>query len=116
MDGKQFLFFRGSTPTLELVLPPTVGPKDVLALTLAQGGQTVLGYGENPGGFPAGTGALARDESQENVLLLQMTRADTLALQAGDAELRLRLKNRVGADSFLSLTGRVGEALKGGSL
>ncbi|MBQ1651505.1 MAG: hypothetical protein II056_03685 [Paludibacteraceae bacterium] len=116
MDENQFLFFRGSTPTLELVLPLAVGPDDVLCLTLAQAGRTVLAYGVNTTVQPAGTGTLTRDEGQENVLLLSMSQADTLALQAGETELQLRLRNSVGADTFRPLLGRVGPSRREGSL
>ena len=114
MEEQDFLFFRGSTPTLELVLPLAVDPADVVFLTISQGGRTVLEYAMNGTAHPAGTGTLSRDEQEENVLLLSMTQADTLALQAGDAELQLRLKNSVGADTFQPLWGRVGPARKEG--
>ena len=42
--------------------------------------------------------------------------ADTLALAAGDVELQLRIKNDVGADTFRPLCGRVGRALKEGTI
>ena len=114
MDENEFLFFRGSTPTLELVLPLAVGWNDKIFLTLAQGGRTVLEYALNGTANPAGSGTLRRDETDENLLLLTMSQADTLSLEAGDVELQLRLKNDVGADSFRPLWGRVGPALKEG--
>lgn len=116
MEEGEFLFFRGSTPTLELVLPLAVGRTDTVCLTLAQGGRTVLEYAINGTASPAGTGTLRRDEAEENLLLLTMSQADTLALEAGDLELQLRLKNDVGADSFRPLRGRVGPVLREGVL
>ena len=114
MNESDFLFFRGSTPTLELVLPLAVGPEDTVYLTLSQGGRPVVEYALTGPPSPAGTGSLSRAEEDENVLLLTMTQADTLALQAGDAELQLRLCNEVGADTFRPLIGRVGPARKEG--
>ena len=114
MAEGEFLFFRGSTPTLELVLPLAVQFSDTVYLTLSQGGRNVLEYAMNGTPSPAGTGTLRRAEEDENVLLLTMTQADTLALQTGDAELQLRLKNDVGADTFRPLIGRVGPARREG--
>ena len=114
MGEGEFLFFRGSTPTLELVLPLAVGASDTVYLTLSQGGRPVVEYAINGSASPAGTGTLRRAEEDENVLLLTMSQADTLALAAGDAELQLRLKNDVGADTFRPLIGRVGPARKEG--
>ncbi|MBR3077408.1 MAG: hypothetical protein IKQ54_02110 [Oscillospiraceae bacterium] len=114
MEESQFLFFRGSTPTLELVLPLRVDFSDVVYLTLCQGGRPVLEYAMNGSPSPAGTGSLSRAEADENVLLLTMSQADTLALETGNVDLQLRLKNSVGADTFQPLTGRVGPAWKEG--
>ena len=116
MEESQFLFFRGSTPTLELVLPLRVDFSDVVYLTLCQGGRPVLEYAMNGSPSPAGTGSLSRAEADENVLLLTMSQADTLALAAGDVELQLRIKNDVGADTFRPICGRVGRALKEGTI
>ncbi|MBR6119894.1 MAG: hypothetical protein IKQ04_06215 [Oscillospiraceae bacterium] len=116
MDEKDFLFFRGSTPTLELVLPLAVGWEDVVCLTMSQNGRTVVEYAMNGSANPRGSGTFTRDESQANLLLLTMSEADTLALEAGDVELQLRLKNSVGSDSFQPLTGRVGPILREGVL
>ena len=116
MEEQEFLFFRGSTPTLELVLPLAVGAQDVVFLTFSQGGQAVVEYAINGQPDPAGTGVLARDDAEENVLLLTMTQADTLRLEPGDTELQLRLKNSVGADTFRPLIGRIGPARKEGVL
>ena len=114
MDKERFLFFRGSTPTLELVLPLAVGASDTVFLTLAQDGRPILEYALNGSPSPAGTGTLRRDETDENVLLLTLSQADTLALASGSVELQLRLKNDVGADSFRPVTGRIGPVLKEG--
>lgn len=116
MEEQEFLFFRGSTPTLELVLPLAVEAEDVVYLTFSQEGRAVVEYAINGRARPAGSGVLARDETEENVLLLTMTQEDTLRLAAGDAELQLRLKNSVGADTFRPLIGRVGPARKEGIL
>lgn len=114
MNETDFLFFRGSTPTLELVLPLAVAWTDTVFLTLAQGGQPLVEYAMNGNPRPAGTGWLTRAEEDENVLLLTMSQSDTLALASGDVELQLRIKNDVGADSFQPLHGLVGPALKEG--
>jgi hypothetical protein len=114
MDEAEFLFFRGSTPTLELVLPLAVGVSDTVFLSFCQRDRVVLEYAMNGQANGSATGTLAREESQENVLLLTMSQADTLKLEAGDAELQLRLKNDVGADTFRPLPGRVGPARKEG--
>ena len=116
MDETDFLFFRGSTPTLELVLPLAVDWSDTVCLTLSQRGRTVVEYAMNGSANPRGSGTLTRDETQQNLLLLTLSEADTLALEAGDVELQLRLKNSVGADSFRPLTGRVGPILREGVL
>ena len=114
MDEAQFLFFRGSTPTLELVLPLAVDPEDVVYLTMSQQNRAVVEYAMNGTPLPAGSGQLRRAEEDENVLLLTMSQADTLALETGDVELQVRLKNTVGADTFQPVTGRVGPSLKEG--
>lgn len=116
MDEREFLFFRGSTPTLELVLPLAVQASDTVWLTLSQGGQAVVEYAMNGSSTLAGSGTLTRAEEDENVLLLTMSQADTLALAAGDVELQLRIKNDVGADTFRPICGRVGRALKEGTI
>ena len=74
MNESDFLFFRGSTPTLELVLPLAVGPEDTVYLTLSQGGRPVVEYALNGTPLPAGTGQLQRADGDENVLLLTMSR------------------------------------------
>ena len=114
MEETEFLFFRGSTPTLELVLPLAVDFSDTVYLSFSQGGRNVLEYAMNGSPSPAGTGTLRRAEEDENVLLLTMSQADTLALETGNVDLQLRLKNSVGADTFQPLTGRVGPAWKEG--
>ncbi len=114
MEEAAFLFFRGSTPTLELVLPLAVEPEDTVYLTLAQGGRPVLEYTLNGSPEHAGSGVLRRAEDEKNLLLLTMSQSDTLALESGDTELQLRLKNAVGADTFQPLRGCVGPARKEG--
>ena len=114
MEESQFLFFRGSTPTLELVLPLAVAPEDTVYLTLRQRDRTVLEYALNGTPYPPGGGQLRRAEEDENVLLLTMSQSDTLALESGDVELQLRLKNTVGADTFRPLRGKVGVAFREG--
>ena len=116
MEESQFLFFRGSTPTLELVLPLRLSYDDVIYLTLCQGGRPVLEYALN--GSPAwpGSGELRRDEADENVLLLTMSQADTLALAHGDCELQLRLRTADGADTFAPCFGWVGQARRKGEI
>ena len=114
MDEREFLFFQGSTPTLELVLPLALHAEDKIFLTFSQADQRVLEYAINGSASPAGSGTLRLAEGEENVLLLSMTQADTLRLAAGDVELQLRLKNDVGADTFRPLIGRVGPARKEG--
>ncbi len=114
MDEADFLFFRGSTPTLELVLPLAVAWTDTAYLTLSQRDRAVLEYAMNGSPSPAGGGRLTRAEEDENVLLLTMSQADTLALESGDVELQLRVKNDVGADTFQPLHGCVGPARKEG--
>lgn len=114
MDESQFLFFRGSTPTLELALPLAVDWSDTLFLTLCQQGEKVLEYAMNGSPSPAAGGTLSRDETQENLLLLTMTQADTLALETGDLVLQLRIRTADGADTFRPIVGRVGPCLKEG--
>ncbi|MBR6378018.1 MAG: hypothetical protein IKS05_09705 [Oscillospiraceae bacterium] len=114
MNEAQFLFFRGSTPTLELALPLAVDWSDSLYLTLCQRGEKVLEYAMNGVPSPAAQGTLTRDEAQENLLLLTMTQADTLALDSGEVELQLRIRTQDGADTFRPLLGQVGPARKEG--
>ena len=114
MDEAEFLFFRGSTPTLELVLPLAVAPSDVVYLSLSQRDRVVLEYAMNGSPQAGSSGQLVRAEGDENVLLLTLSQADTLALESGDVELQLRLKNSVGADTFQPLHGCVGPARKEG--
>ena len=114
MENQRFLFYRGSTPTLELVLPLAVDWGDTGYLTLCQGDRPVLEYAMNGSPALAGSGSLRRAETQENVLLLTMSQEDTLRLESGDLELQLRLKNQVGADSFRPLRGIVGPVFKEG--
>lgn len=114
MEDTELLFFRGSTPTLELVLPLAVGAEDVVYLTLCQRDEVVLEYAINGEPLSAGEGELRVAEGEPNVLLLTMTQADTLQLQTGTLELQLRLKNSVGADTFRPVRGWVGPARKEG--
>ena len=50
MRTPQFFFFRGSTPTLELVLPFALEEADAAVLTLAQDGLIVLEYARGTDG------------------------------------------------------------------
>ncbi|MBQ1371844.1 MAG: hypothetical protein IIY70_02820 [Oscillospiraceae bacterium] len=108
MDEREFLFFQGSTPTLELVLPLAVSLDDLVHATFYQMNYPVLSYymdGMYEG--PESTGLL-RDPEEENVLLLCMTRNETLQLAPGDVELQIDLRNDVGSDTFRPLLGRIG--------
>lgn len=106
MDGPQFFFYRGSTPTLELTLPLAVAPTDQVYATFTQNGHTVVELAMN--GSSSAEGRILRAEDSENTLLLLLGQRDTLALQAGFCELQLRLKNPVGADTFQPVTGQIG--------
>ena len=112
MDGPQFFFYRGSTPTLELVLPLEVGREDTVYASFWQGNRVVVELAMNGQASPAGEGNLSRAQDSPNTLLLLLGQQDTLALQAGFCELQLRLKNQVGADTFRPLLGQIGPARK----
>ena len=108
MDEREFLFFQGSSPTLELVLPLAVSPEDTVYASFYQADRLVLDYTmQGVADGPAPTG-LQRDPLHENVLLLYMTKQDTLRLSAGDVVLQLHLTNSVGSDTFRPLLGRIG--------
>ena len=116
MEAREFLFFRGSSPTLELVLPLAVAPEDAAVLSFSQGGEPVLVYAMNDQAQSRATGRLHRDEAEENVLLLEMSQRDTLALASGHVELQLRVANALGADTFHPLQGLVGPTLYEGMI
>ena len=80
-----------------------MGASDTVYLTLAQGGRPVVEYALNGTPSPAGTGSLSRAEEDENVLLLTMTQADTLALAVGDAELARKLEDKRKRDAAAAL-------------
>ena len=60
MRTPQFLIFRGSTPTLELLLPLAPTSSDVLYLTVSQNDVPVLELARNGRASPAGTGTPSR--------------------------------------------------------
>lgn len=114
MRRPHFLFYRGSSPTLELVLPLRLEPSDTVYATLSQHARTALEYAINGSGSPAGTGSLSLAPDAPDTLLLSMTQTDTLALAAGDCALQLRVKTQAGADTFPPLHGFVGQTQKEG--
>lgn len=118
MDNHQFIFFQGSTPTLELVLPLMLDQEDVAVVTIRQGDHDMLEYAMNatPTQSIQGTGTLALKEDDHSVLLLAMTQADTLKLFTGDAEIQLRIVTEDGADTFVPVVGAVGPAFRKGEL
>lgn len=112
-----FCVLQGSTPTLELVLPLDLAEEDVVYATFAQDFDPVLEYQRNgtpTDDPPEGDIELARDDPR--LLLLHMTQADTLRLEAGDVTLQLRVKTAAGADTLLPIFGRVIRADKGGEI
>ena len=109
MRTPRFLFFRGSTPTLELELPRELRDGDVVYLTFAQKGKRVLEYAINGRPSPAGTGSLIRSTEDGSLLLVGMSQADTLRLAAGDCELQLRVRSGDEAEVFPPIRGAVGQ-------
>lgn len=112
-----FCVYQGSTPTLELVLPLDLAEEDVVYATFVQDFDPVLEYQRNgtpTDAPPEGEMELARDDPR--LLLLHMTQADTLRLDAGDVVLQLRAKTNEGADTFYPLYGRVIRAEKEGEI
>ncbi len=116
MRRPQFVFFRGSTPTLELELPLTLAEGDAVYATFAQGGETVLEYAWGGTAQIAPEGSLTRSGTEDRVLLLQMTQADTLRFRSGECELQLRIRTAAGADSFPPCLGLVGGIRKEGEI
>lgn len=116
MRRPHFLFFRGSSPTLELVLPLNLSSSDTAFATFSQGGAPALEYALNGSPSPAGTGSLSLAQDAADTLLLAMSQADTLALAAGDCALQVRVKTDAGTDTFLPLHGFVGQLQKEGMI
>ena len=116
MRRPDFLFFRGSSPTLELVLPLSLDAEDTVYATFSQNGQSALEYALNGTPSPAGAGSLSLAPDSADTLLLLMTQADTLALASGECELQLRVKTQAGADAFPPLHGFVGRTQKEGQI
>jgi len=114
MRRPQFLFYRGSSPTLELLLPLSLAASDTVYATLSQGGSPSLEYAVNGTPSPAGTGSLRIADNAPDTLLLSLSQADTLALSAGDCALQLRVKTQAGTDSFAPCFGCVGQLQKEG--
>lgn len=111
----QFIFYQGSTPTMELVLPLELQAMDIVYATFAQDNRAVLEYQIN--GTPADIppeGYLSRDVHDGRTLFLHMTQADTLRLETGDVELQLRVVTDEGADTFIPVFGYIGKAQKEG--
>ncbi len=111
----QFIFYRGSTPTLELELPMALTGAETAWVTLSQQGQTVLDYAMHAQG-QTGEGSLSLCDTDPCLLLVQLTQADTLALDHGDCELQLRLRTADGADTFAPCFGWVGQARRKGEI
>lgn len=117
MDNLNFRIAQGSTPRLELEIPFQLPDSGVKAyVTFSQGGVNVLEYALNGTPTPAiaGTGTLSVDSSDHSVLVLAMTQSDTLGLDAGDAELQVRLITPDGADTFAPIVGEIIKSKKGG--
>ena len=114
MRTPRFILPRGSTPTLELRLPFALAEEDTVYLTISQQGTPVLEYARNGTAQPAAAGSLRLSEDEADLLLAEMTQADTAALQEGDCELQLRVKTALGADTFPVLRGFVGRMRKQG--
>ena len=114
MNNNKFLFFQGSTPTLEFVLPLVLDSEDIAVVTFRQGDVNRLEYAinEDVSILVAGTGTLTLQEGDGSVLLLAMSQADTLRLSEGDVEIQLRIVTDAGADSFAPVVGAVGPAFR----
>lgn len=113
MTQPQFCFFRGSTPTFELLLPLDCRAEDVLYATFSQAGETVVEYAQNGQPQRPGTGVL---EAAGRTVEIRMTQDDSLAFACGECELQLRIKTEDGADTFFPLWGMVGPVQKEGSI
>lgn len=116
MRTPQFLILRGSSPTLRLKLPERPDAADVIYLSFSQGGRVRLEYAINGAASPAGTGTLAVDAAEEDVLDAALSQADTLRLDAGTCTLQLRQRAGTEARTYLPVEGYVGQALKQGEI
>ena len=115
----EFEIYRGSTPLLECGLPLELSGSDVVYASFAQGNRVVLEYRINGSADPEltpPTGSMSLDPQNAAILRIQMTQADTLRLEAGDADLQLRIKTNDGADTLIPVHGWVGKAYKGGTI
>ena len=116
MRTPQFLIFRGSTPTLELVLPLEPEPTDRLYLTFSQNDTPVLELSMNGTPSPAGTGSLTLSDTEPGLVLAALSQQDTLKLKVGACRLQLRVRTSAGVDTLFPVAGYVGEALKEGAI
>lgn len=114
METPRMLFFRGSTPTLELELPLELTDEDTAFLTISQQSEPVLEYAMNATPSPAAQGRMYLCPNNPRLLLVEMAQADTVRCLAGDCELQLRIKTEFGADTFYPIRARVGQMRKEG--
>ena len=114
MRTPQFVLPRGGSPTLELELPFTPGPEDVISLTVSQAGVPVLEYTQNCSSDFGAQGSLSAEE--DGLLLVHMTQADTLRLETGECDLQLRIRTEDGADVFPLIRGAVSTLRRQGVL
>lgn len=115
----EFEFFRGSTPNLELVLPVELTGSDVLYATFAQGDSRIIEYrinGSADADLTPPTGSMSVDPQKANTVHINMSQADTLRFEHGEAALQLRMKRDSNADTFYPLYGMVGDIIKGGTI
>ena len=114
MNQLHFSIAQGSTPRIKLLLPFDLTSGSVAFATFAQGNKAVLEYGFNgtPTAAIAATGTLALNLDDTSVLVLNMTQDDSLSLQAGEAELQIRVKTTAGAYTFFPIPGVVIRAIK----
>lgn len=115
-DKVLFRVNQGTDYGLEIALPYEIGADDPVVVTVAQGGAEALRYHRNDvdaADPPTGEILLSEDGM---TLTVAMTQADTLRLDAGDAEVQVRVKTADGAETFDAVRGIVGAAVYTGEL
>ncbi len=114
MRSPQFMFFRGSSPTLELMLPLVPASGDRLFVTFSQEDSPVLELAKNANASPQGEGRLILSQDEPGLVLVNLAQQDTLRMKTGACRLQVRIGTDAGTDTFFPLDGYVGEALKEG--
>lgn len=114
MRTPQFQIMQGQECYLYLSCPIDLTDCTKIYLTIVQDGKVFGEFSEL--NALSEYGEISIDDEESTDLVLHLTQAATLDLNAGECEIQIRVKTSDGADTFLPVWGMVGKAFTGGEL